>query len=675
MKIYLFAIYILFFLCVPFTFCFAQYNQTVLSGENVVPINFSSSVCSYKWVNDNPSIGLSANGTGNIASFVAVNNTKFPVIATITATPAISGFAYIADYFLNIVSVINLSTNAVVATIPVGLNPHNVDISRDGNFVYVANYHGGSISVINAFTNTVIGNIVTNDYQEAIVVSPDGKLAYSMHGGGKFSVINTITNTVVNTLSLNKTSNSMCISADGKYVYIAPHYSNEVLVFNTQNSAIEYSIPLGAYVNTVCLSPDDLSLYVTVQDNSVKVINTSTKSVSSVVSIAYPYATCISPDGKILYVTSAGNAVVAVNTITKSILWSIPAGPYSEGISLNQDGSRLYVANQGSSTVSVINTSTNALSASIRVGTNPYSLGNFVSSCKASPITFTITVNPNVPPPKLEVTGNLNALKTTYGSVSPVSMFNISGSDLTEGIKIKAPAGFEISLNNINFTADLILGAAGTVLSTPVYIRLSSTTPAGNYSGQIEVNSQGTGALTAFMPDSRINPAPLSVKADNKTKIVGQINPNLTLMYEGFVNGETMLQLTNLPIIQTSALTTSPVGEYLISASGAFNPNYEIKYFDGLLTILPASPFSLIPNGFTPNDDGINDFWDIKSLSLYPNSRVNVFNRFGAKVFSSIGYSIPWNGTYKGSKVATGIYYYVINVDGNVTSGSLTIMY
>ena len=309
------------------------------------------------------------------------------------------------------------------------------------------------------------------------------------------------------------------------------------------------------------------------------------------------------------------------------------------------------------------------------MGTNPYSLGNFVSTCSAKPLTFTITVNPVVPAPKVEVTGILKSLSTTYGSASDVSVFNISGSDLIEGIKVKAPAGFEISSNNINFTADLVIGGVGVVLSTPVYIRLSSITPVGHYSGQIEISSQGAIILISLMPESKVKPALLTVKVDNKTKIFGQINPSLTLSYEGFVNGETILQLTDLPIIQTTALTASPVGKYLISASGAFNPNYEIKYLDGLLIILPESPFTFIPNGFTPNDDGINDFWDIKSLGLYPKSRVNVFNRFGVKVFSSTGYSVPWNGTYNGNKVATGIYYYVINVDDNVVSGSLTIMY
>jgi gliding motility-associated-like protein len=69
-----------------------------------------------------------------------------------------------------------------------------------------------------------------------------------------------------------------------------------------------------------------------------------------------------------------------------------------------------------------------------------------------------------------------------------------------------------------------------------------------------------------------------------------------------------------------------------------------------------------IPNTFTPNGDGINDTWDIKSLSFYANCSVAIFTRWGQKVYSSIGYSIPWDGTYKGTALPTGTYYYVIDL-------------
>jgi gliding motility-associated-like protein len=85
---------------------------------------------------------------------------------------------------------------------------------------------------------------------------------------------------------------------------------------------------------------------------------------------------------------------------------------------------------------------------------------------------------------------------------------------------------------------------------------------------------------------------------------------------------------------------------------------------------------AFIPNAFTPNGDGINDTWQINFLSGYPNCTVAVYNRYGQKVFSSIGYAIPWDGTYRGTLLPAGAYYYMIDPkDGRrQLSGSVTIV-
>jgi gliding motility-associated-like protein len=70
----------------------------------------------------------------------------------------------------------------------------------------------------------------------------------------------------------------------------------------------------------------------------------------------------------------------------------------------------------------------------------------------------------------------------------------------------------------------------------------------------------------------------------------------------------------------------------------------------------------LIPNTFTPNNDGTNDKWDIKYLKDYPNCRVQVFNRYGQLVFESQGYNSSWDGTYKGKSLPWGTYYYIIEM-------------
>jgi hypothetical protein len=64
-------------------------NQTVSNGAAVAAINFTGTVSGtvFNWTNDTPSIGLAASGTGNIATFTAINNGSTPVTATITVTP------------------------------------------------------------------------------------------------------------------------------------------------------------------------------------------------------------------------------------------------------------------------------------------------------------------------------------------------------------------------------------------------------------------------------------------------------------------------------------------------------------------------------------------------------------------------------------------------------------
>lgn len=84
----------------------------------------------------------------------------------------------------------------------------------------------------------------------------------------------------------------------------------------------------------------------------------------------------------------------------------------------------------------------------------------------------------------------------------------------------------------------------------------------------------------------------------------------------------------------------------------------------------------VIPNTFTPNNDGYNDTWDIKHMETYPNATVSVYNRNGARIFTSIGYTVPWDGKFKGVVVPFGVYYYVIDLKIGIKplSGNVTII-
>jgi len=69
-----------------------------------------------------------------------------------------------------------------------------------------------------------------------------------------------------------------------------------------------------------------------------------------------------------------------------------------------------------------------------------------------------------------------------------------------------------------------------------------------------------------------------------------------------------------------------------------------------------------IPNVFTPNDDGENDFWIITGIESYPKCTVRVYNRWGKRVFFSIGYAQPWDGKQSDQPLPVATYYYVIDL-------------
>jgi gliding motility-associated-like protein len=87
-------------------------------------------------------------------------------------------------------------------------------------------------------------------------------------------------------------------------------------------------------------------------------------------------------------------------------------------------------------------------------------------------------------------------------------------------------------------------------------------------------------------------------------------------------------------------------------------------------------PDLIVPSAFSPNNDGNHDRWEILGLTRYSSATVQVFNRFGQKVFESKGNNLQWDGTWQNKPLPSGTYYYVIHPgEGRaVQTGPVTIL-
>jgi gliding motility-associated-like protein len=84
----------------------------------------------------------------------------------------------------------------------------------------------------------------------------------------------------------------------------------------------------------------------------------------------------------------------------------------------------------------------------------------------------------------------------------------------------------------------------------------------------------------------------------------------------------------------------------------------------------------VIPEIITPNSDGFNDSWRIPGIELYPGATVEVYDRWGKRVFYSSDYDQPWDGTSGGELLPMASYHYVINLNNGSPAliGNITIM-
>lgn len=188
-------------------------------------------------------------------------------------------------------------------------------------------------------------------------------------------------------------------------------------------------------------------------------------------------------------------------------------------------------------------------------------------------------------------TGN-NTANTVTGTVSSPGAFSAGAVPQVSPFVFNAlPVK---TYGNPDFT-----GGATSLNTTQPIIYTSSNPLVATIAGSfIHITGAGTSDITAsqasdgFYPAASItrtltvNKAPLTIKADDKSRFEGLANPPLTITYTGFVLGETPAVLLTAPVISTTATIASPPGAYPITVSGATAANYTITHTNGTLTVI-----------------------------------------------------------------------------------------
>jgi gliding motility-associated-like protein len=150
----------------------------------------------------------------------------------------------------------------------------------------------------------------------------------------------------------------------------------------------------------------------------------------------------------------------------------------------------------------------------------------------------------------------------------------------------------------------------------------------------------------------------------SSTTTAGMYNPSTGVWTIGSLNNSTSqtLTITAMLIAKGNYINTAIINSNDVDTNTGNNTS----------TIETQPTDFNIPEGFSPNSDGINDLFVVRGINNYPANTFSIYNRWGNEVFSANNYQNTWDGkSTKGVKVGgdelpIGTYFYVLDLgDGS----------
>ena len=227
-------------------------NVTVfdwISKVTITTINDSSFNQPYRAAIDGRNIYVTNSGGSTVTVIDGTNNTVSEVISGFDGPTGIlitKKTMYVTNYGSNggvgsgngtTITVYDLSSKTITATITTSLAPVDLALSPDKKFLYCLNYvdgnpNTGTINVINRENNTIVNTITGFSGPFGMTVSKKNKVYVTNFGSNNFSpygntvsVVNMKTNTITNTISVGIQPAGVCLSEDERKLYVSNYNS------------------------------------------------------------------------------------------------------------------------------------------------------------------------------------------------------------------------------------------------------------------------------------------------------------------------------------------------------------------------------------------------------------------------------------------------------------------
>ncbi len=583
-------------------------SQSVCNGNAVLPITFSGTLPGtvFKWTNSDSTIGLASHGTGNIASFSAVNSGNTTINAVITVVPTANGCSGSSISFTITITTPNVNAVANQAVC-------------SGDAVAAVNFSSGSAGATFSWTNTNSGI--------GLPASGSGDIA-------SFTAVNNGIVPLIDTVAVIPTANG-CSGAGIKFtitVNPAPTITavaNQTICHGDTTASVTLSSALPGASFTWVNSNPAIGLAASGTGNiaSFTPINSTAGVLTAVITASASANGCSASAVFTIAAQPVSNVNVAVPadftvcsgvTVPASNFISTPPGSVFNWVNSNTS---IGIGAGGTGDVpafTAVNSGTARVSASITV------LPVF-NGCPGISNTYTIAVNPLQPVSFTSGTAiGCPVLCITFANTSASSVFcswsfgdgsSSNGCNLQHCYEVPGSHTVTLSVTDTNGCISSYSSAAYvTVYPKPAASFSMSPQPATILAPEISFTDLSVGAVTWNWTFGDLL---------RSTSILQ--NPEFTYLDTGYY---------------CAKLKVSSQFNCVDSTTACIEIEDDFTFY--------------APNSFTLNDDGLNDGWTPKGVGIDETTyEMLIFDRWGNLIWSTTEWGKAWDGRANyGSDVA-----------------------
>jgi len=292
------------------------------------------------------------------------------------------------------VMLIDPATNAVVGEIKDIEVNHGAAAAPDGSRIYITNEAESTLDVADVKSLRVVKHIPLTNHPNNVSVSKDGKRVYVaiVGGTGAVDVIDTTTMTRAKSIRTDGGIHNVYVTPDGRFVVAGSIIGKKLHVIDQATEEIVWSLPTEDGVRPIAfeVNPDRSTKRMFVQlsnFNGFVIVDFAKRQVVDRVRLpevpaaervtqglqgSPSHGLAVAPDGKVLCVLSKMNSRVYMYSLPElKLLGESKVGHHPDWLTFTPDGTRVYVANAGSNSVSVIDVAARKEITQIPVGQVP----------------------------------------------------------------------------------------------------------------------------------------------------------------------------------------------------------------------------------------------------------------------------------------------------------------